>query len=413
MEFFTPLLLQYGREYADNLDMGRCVGMLSQPLEAGLVCFGPLPLAAVPGGVDLDLTATLAAFATPGPIALKRVVLRIGAFTLIGDCAADNQWSIIQTAVALGTGIFGNAGISLFAGNVVRIRGAAAILIGTQTTANGSIAFTYTRSQTFETFCDVETCQVGTFADDNLGDTPPAISGVLNREELRLYTAGNGQANLGVGIGGKVVTVDLVGAAYPGPDNRYFIVPTDVGVQQGQISPSIASNTSAPLRLQSSVFVRQTDHIRGLVGSPIFPVPPAPPWLGENPPPITDPAGAPILLNVTRTPTHSKWELIIESSTVEVIVAHPAGSDLRHPIEVWQAVFVPLLQSSNAKGTGVATGLNTFANVVSSAPTNPQTFFSRGLVRGLRYLQCARFIEPLDGFADPADPIVVPFPQAP
>lgn len=383
-EFFDVLNLQFGREFADPVDV-ECDGVadflgLQSEAFAGVTILAPAA-----NEIEIDLTAVLAAF-KPG-VRIQNVLLRIGDFTLWGDPAADDNWSIIQSGVLAGVGTFANGG-NLITGNVINIKGAAGILLGLQEQgASGDVIFYGQPIVGTPLVLECPgSCRVGVFADDNQGDTPPAIPGILDRTEKQLAVAG-GRVDLGVELGGQPLILTDVGQAYPRADNTYFIRASDVGVQPGQIPPTIAANVSSALRLQPSVFVRETSDIRGLKGDAVT---------TENPDPITVAGGAPTLLDVVRAPTHSRWILEIDSSRIEVVVAHPAGSDLRRPKEVWQAVWRGLLASTNAKGSGTANGLQHFSTFITSAGGGSRLFFSRGLIRGLRYLQCATFVEPLD-----------------
>lgn len=392
-EFFEPLALQYGREYAHDVTE-ECEGTI-EPAAGQLAAeeFDDVSIATVTGGLDVDLSSVLSGFAA---VSLKRVVLRIGAFTLIGDAAADFQWTIVQTITLAGIGLFGNGGTAIFNGTTVQIRGAAGVLLGAQATVEGGSVIM--EAGGFEIPVTIKCrpkLQIGVFADDSLGDAPPNLSYILGATEDQLAVAG-GRVNLGTNVGGQPLILIQVGQAYPRADNRYFIRSTDVGVQTGQIPPAVAQNTSTALRLHPSVFVRETEKIRGFVGTG---------RILNQPLPITSVGGAPQLFDIVRPPTHSTWDIVIDSSIVTVTVAHPVGSDLRRPRDVWQQVWVRLLQATNAKGSGIAGALQVF-EVVTDDPPVTNSFFSRGLVRGLRYMQAAIFREFFD--ADAATPIAVP-----
>jgi hypothetical protein len=93
----------------------------------------------------------------------------------------------------------------------------------------------------------------------------------------------------------------------------------------------------------------------------------------------------------------------VDSEQHDVIVEHPAGSNLRRPRDIWNTVFAGALQTRQ----GVGAPLPIFTEAASVA-LGIRQFFQLGELRHLKYLQAAIFVEPFDGSSGP---ITTDFPQ--
>lgn len=239
---------------------------------------------------------------------------------------------------------------------------------------------------------DAITPVIGTFADDTEGDAPPEIFPLLSRTNREAFDAGGGRFRLGVGIGGVELFVFGAGLAYPRRDNTYFVHPTDIGTNPGQIPPSMASNLASTFRLHPSTFLRETSKIRGLRMRPEL-------RIFEPITSATEPPFLPTIEAVVRAPTMSRWLIIIDSTPIIIGVQHPAGSDLRRPRDVWNQILSPALTDRNT-GTGFAAG-----SVYVGYPTpSANTFVQTGLLREVSFIEYAEFLSFHDG--DNEEPII-------
>ena len=137
------------------------------------------------------------------------------------------------------------------------------------------------------------------------------------------------------------------------PSTLVWIVAGDLGNAERQIPTTVLANSSTHYRYHPSVFFRRsaTRDVQILEASPVTE-------------PVTANPGCMILRTITRAPTHSEWAFQLDGELVSGIVAHPAGSDLRRPLDVWRSVIVPLIETGNGDvllfDQAVAGGVRTF-----------------------------------------------------
>lgn len=237
------------------------------------------------------------------------------------------------------------------------------------------------------------------FADSAKGDALPAVAGLIGRLEDWFNGAGGGRALLGVGSSGEVFAQNAA-MALPSPAAAVWIPPSDIGNQPEQLPVDVAANTVQHYGFHPGAFFRETTYTRAWRREPTHPAlldPMADP--GEQLP-ITQLGGALFINTIVRAPTHSRWLIIVDSSAVEVVIAHPVGSDLRRPRDIWNQVWFAFL-TQNAYQRSVPT----------FTPQADGSFARTGSINRVRYLEYARFLEPLD--SNRQEPIVVPYFQGP
>lgn len=100
---------------------------------------------------------------------------------------------------------------------------------------------------------------------------------------------------------------------------------------------------------------------------------------------ITADWGALVVMQVDRPPTHSRWQVNMNGQCFDVIVAHPAGSNLRTARAAFDAVWRPVVF-----GGSVNEGPKLYEQLVGG------TFKACGVLNNTRLIRALRFIEPLD-----------------
>lgn len=238
--------------------------------------------------------------------------------------------------------------------------------------------------------------RLGCFALGVDGDAPPNVPSLLAQEELRLKTPGSGMARIGMVSAIAPLDVWRAAQAYPRGDNNYFVLAADIGAAAWQLPISFPENTPEKFRNHPSTFVRANMAIRGLHHPARFPyhvgsidVNNADGVQGEN--------GVRIWV-CNRAPTHSRWQFRVDSELLDVIIAHPSGSDFRRPRDIWNEVIAPTIGTAG----GLGAPLPIYA---ASVAAGVRTFYQTGRLRGLHYLQGATFWEGLDAVEDDQNPM--------
>lgn len=165
------------------------------------------------------------------------------------------------------------------------------------------------------------------------------------------------------------------------PTGLMWIRPEDIGNQIEQIPADKNNNTAQHFRFYPNAFFRTVSYINS-VGSAYFDLSSIDSLLVNQPF---------ILRQVEEAPTASTWLIIIDGQPQVVTVAHPAGSDFRRPDEIWNGVWVQLIQNAN----GPSTSALSLIRVGSSTGAGVASFFNR-----LRYLQYARMLSMEVNFTD-------------
>lgn len=219
-------------------------------------------------------------------------------------------------------------------------------------------------------------------------DRPPntnADGSTANRALFRRINATGARYLLGVTSAAQNVYVNACNFAAALPEGRFIIRPEDIGVNAEQIPPDIASNTAAHFRFHPGVFIRRKAYISGLTR------------MNADPTNIADPVsveGQPFrITSITAAPTHSNWLLVIDGQLVIVGLAHPAGSDFRRPRDIWNNVWVPIVDGSQS-----------VANAVTYRGVDGIQTAASSILDRIRYLQYARCLS----VGDPGDETDIP-----
>jgi hypothetical protein len=308
----------------------------------------------------------------------------------------DTQWWTTNLTTGLDA-IFANGGLpvielapSLVLGGppvpltAIRINGAALTNLG----IGPHTATVVVRSREFNAAFQISHERGVTFHDSPIDiENIPAV---LAQLELIFGSIGAGPAVLGTdaSVPDTRKTVPEASLAFPHPCNLVWLGPADIGNQPEQIPADLASNSALHYRYHPSSFFREPQYVRVIQSEPTAP------WRkmrGDEPSaaPVTAPQGALTILRVIRAPTHSRWILTIDSVELDVLLAHPVGSDLRRPEAIYKSVIVPAVWANNATGSPLATW--------QRDPANPNVFRQIGVENKLQFLEHALFVEPLDG----------------
>lgn len=157
------------------------------------------------------------------------------------------------------------------------------------------------------------------------------------------------------------------------PLDVVWLAPGDIGGGATQIPSVLLNNAAAQYALFPSVFVMRATSLAGVR------------LVELRSDAITVKPGQLTLLQVNRAPTHSRWEVSMRGQRLDVIVAHPAGSDLRTGVAAFTKVWAPLLG-----GTAVGLGPVTYEQIVGGA------FRPVGVLNNCSTIDSLRFLEPMD-----------------
>lgn len=214
-------------------------------------------------------------------------------------------------------------------------------------------------------------------------DTTWNVPGVLDRLTLAFAQA-PGRIDLGETTGGSIFVNDcnFTGLA---PEGAVYIEPSDFGGSAPDRIPlSFLDNEASRFRFHPSVFIRRAAYYRGMSAPYADPVA------------IDSAEGVPgnsqvfRIVTVDTPPPFSNWLLIIDGAPIVVSIDHPTGADLRRPRDIWNQLWVPLLQGSSAVQNAVQLRFHQpFGGAVNF--TNVNLFITR-----LRFMEYARCL-PLPG----------------
>ena len=190
---------------------------------------------------------------------------------------------------------------------------------------------------------------------------------------LRRVEAGAAYGTPSVIINGSAVLEG--GATYIANDpiGIVWIAPGDLGPGTNQIPTALANNNAAAYEQFPSVWLSESAAVAFVR------------LVELRSDPITVAFGQLTVMQVNRAPTHSRWQIDINGTCHEVIVAHPAGSNLRTAKAAWNAVWRPF-----TLGVAVNQGPVIFEQVVGG------TFKAIGVLNNCGFIRAYRFIEPLD-----------------
>lgn len=168
------------------------------------------------------------------------------------------------------------------------------------------------------------------------------------------------------------------------PHGAVWVLPTDIGNNAEQIPSSVLQNSAAHFNFHPSVFIRRSDYVRQVRRVLVDTEALNTGNLGSQPLAIHQ---------INTALVDSDWLIVVDGVMSLVRLAHPAGSDFRRPKDIWNNVWVPLLQGSQSSalpihflgGNGLYTGVTVSAD-------------------RLRYLEYARFIAPGSSFSITTNP---------
>lgn len=153
------------------------------------------------------------------------------------------------------------------------------------------------------------------------------------------------------------------------PEGMIWILPADYGTN---VSNNVATNTADSFRNHPGVFVRREGaaYLRALTRR----------WRDQQTIVATT-VGQPIgIYQVANPVTSSKWLIVVDGIAEVVYLQHPANTDFRRPVDIWNNVIVPLIRSTGSNGTRVTT------TDLYGAPIGTETRW--------QYLSYARFLGP-------------------
>lgn len=259
--------------------------------------------------------------------------------------------------------------------DTLQITGAAATALGNVTGAAtlqffGEVAKTLTVSQSSSVLLDA-------FFDDTIDGVLPNLTLFLTRVRQKITSQGPGLLVLAQ-LGQQTISINGASAAFGlGPP---IIRNTDVGNGFGQIPVAPANWTAAAFAAHPRIFFRPSTHITAIRQISPFPV---------GAPAITADSANLFPLQAQRPPTHSSWRILLEGNIMDVIVAHPLGSDLRRPRDIWQKVWLPAI--------GIKTTPIFDYFFVGFAPDPSRSFYTVGLLNNLDNLDYAYCLDLYDG----------------
>ena len=182
-------------------------------------------------------------------------------------------------------------------------------------------------------------------------ENQPPDSAANGTERLRSLieqiNRGGSQTVLGLTGAGAPVLVNDCGFAGGAPEGVVFVEPGDIGNAPEQIPISVGQNSAAHFRYHPSVFLRRTDYVRQVSRQTSDPV-------AVN---ATAQGSQPIMIAQIVEPLQaSDWWIVVDGVGYNVRLRHPFGigaPDVRRPRDIWNRVWVPILQGSQAASRAV------------------------------------------------------------
>lgn len=193
----------------------------------------------------------------------------------------------------------------------------------------------------------------------------------------QLNSAGN-VCTLGTLSNGTKITVGGCVLAGIAPEGAVYIAPEDNGSNPDQIPASVTNNTADKFRFHPSVFIRRGPYWNGVIRKAFDGTSLVEPLVSQ---PLQ-------IVTVDNPITQSRWLIGIDG-TYQVVVVQHGNLDLRRPRDIWEQVWIPLLNGSTSVRDAVQIG--TGANIVDI-----------GRLTRIQYLEYARCL-PLPGTSVPQD----------
>jgi hypothetical protein len=262
----------------------------------------------------------------------------------------------------------------------IRFTGAASAAlgaaVGTTLTMDILAKYQYGPSETWQGLAHF--CEFEEEPPDTQGD------GTVRLNELTELIANAGSRYLlGTTSGGVATYAYNCGFTGMPPDGSIYIRPEDIGPNIEQIPAAVEDNTAASFRFHPTIFMRRTKYHRGLTRQVVD-------YQAIDTQFVLQPFR---IVVVDSAPTTTNWLIIVDGTPQIVTVEHGAGTDWRRPRDIWNNVWVPILQGSQAAAQSVNFGSG-FAGTTGGA-----------VASRLQFLEYARCL-PIPGTETPQDNVV-------
>lgn len=183
-------------------------------------------------------------------------------------------------------------------------------------------------------------------------EQPPntdADGSLATRALLQTLQSSGSRYQIGVDASANPVYVQGCGFAGLAPEGAIYLRPEDYGGSDpGQVPSSVLNNTAAILRYHPSVFFRagRANYVRSLTRGFID-------GTAINAGASNNAIG---MLVVDNPITESNWLVIVDGQPQIVALQHPAGSDYRRPRDIYQNVWLPIINGNATAGSATAFG---------------------------------------------------------
>ena len=231
--------------------------------------------------------------------------------------------------------------------------------------ANGRV--TYRRAYGLKTTSPV---LGGLFLDTAEGHLPTNPTSFLRSVEAKLAAGG---AEVPGAVPGTYVLRGGATFVAGDPLGVVWVAPGDIGPGPAQLPTSRANNQAVLYSQYPSVWLQQSNRVNAVRLLELRSIA------------VTAAFGALQIMQVNRPPTHSKWLLDFNGAQLEVIVAHPAGSDLRTAKAAFDAVW-----------RGLTAGGALTQGPVIYERSSGTGFSPIGVLNNTDLIRAFRYIEPMD-----------------
>lgn len=203
------------------------------------------------------------------------------------------------------------------------------------TSSHGRVSYAYQDSvyQGLAHFCDFEPQPPNTDADGSfrLAELLKAINGGVNT------------VTVGADSGGNPIIVNGCAFAAVAPEGHVQVRPEDLGDGPDLIPSGMIDNTADKFRAHPSVFFRpgRNKYVRAVTRNATDGI-----GVAEE----TGSGGPLRITNVDAPIEWSNWLIIVDGSPMVVRLDHPPG-DFRRPRDIWNDVWLPILNGPSDLGT--------------------------------------------------------------
>lgn len=233
--------------------------------------------------------------------------------------------------------------------SVVSFSGNAAVVLGALLAGNGGgipglgefhLEWGYGPSNPYQNLSHF--VDFGAIPPNGTSDSRPALQRLLN-----LINGASSVTNLGNLASGPLLLNDC-GAAFIAPEGAVYIEPGDYGTTEADSIPTDRTQNSAnPFRFHPSVFLRRTSYYSGISVCYEDQLP-------FNAATATQPFR---IVTVDNQIGDSNWLVILDGAPLIVTLQHPEEGDFRRPRDIWQNVWVPILNGSQSPQFADAFGI--------------------------------------------------------